>query len=74
LGVGKEGRLASIPNALSNAPLFGLRDDQAEDVVDGIATKVREWKACFEAVGVKPTDLERVSSAMRHPRDVGWTR
>lgn len=74
LGVGKEGRLASIPNALSNAPLFGLREDQAEDVIDRIATRVREWKVYFEAVGVKPVDLERVSSAMRHPRDVGWTR
>lgn len=74
LSVGKEGRHASIPNALSNAPLFGLRADQAEEVVDRIATKVREWKVYFEAVGVKPVDLERVSSAMRHPRDVGWTR
>jgi serine/threonine-protein kinase HipA len=72
LGIGKEGRHATIPNALSNAPLFGLLEDKAKEVVDRIATKVREWKVYFEDIGVSRGDIERVSSAMRHPRDVGF--
>ena len=72
LGVGRQGRLATIPNALSNAALFGLPERDARDVIDRIATTVREWKVCFERQGVKPRDIERVSPAMRHPRDVGW--
>ena len=72
LGVGTEGRVATISNALSNAALFGLLDHEAAEVVDKIATKVREWKAYFEELGVAHKDIELISSAMRHPRDVGW--
>jgi serine/threonine-protein kinase HipA len=72
LGIGKEGRHATIPNALSNAPMFGLLEDKAKEIVDRIATKVREWKVYFEDMAVSDDDIDRVSSAMRHPRDVGW--
>ena len=72
LGVGREGRLATIPNALSNAALFGLLHGKAEEVVDRIATKLREWRVYFEQLGVTSKDVELVSTAMRHPRDVGW--
>ena len=72
LSVGTEGRLATLPNALSRAPLFGLTDEQAREVVDRIARCVREWRTWFEQFGVEAKDLEVVSSAMRHPRDVGW--
>lgn len=74
LGIGNEGRLATIPNALSRASMFGLRDDRARAIVDRIAMRVREWRVKFDECGVRPEDIEAVSSAMRHPRDVGWTQ
>jgi serine/threonine-protein kinase HipA len=72
LGVGSEGRLATLPNAVSNAGLFGLQDRQAREIVDRIAICVREWKVYFEQFGVRPKDLDIVAAAIRHPRDVGW--
>lgn len=71
LGVGVEGRLATLPNALSRAPMFGLQESEAREIVDGIARCVREWRVYFEQFGVEDRDIDLVSSAMRHPRDVG---
>ena len=72
LGVGVEGRLATLPNALSRAPMFGLQEGEAREIVDRIALGVREWRVYFEQFGVSEIDIKVVSSAMRHPRDVGW--
>jgi serine/threonine-protein kinase HipA len=52
--------------------MFGLTEEQARETVDRIARCVREWRTWFEQFGVEAKDLEIVSSAMRHPRDVGW--
>ena len=72
LGVGEQGRLATIPNALSRAAHFGLMPEQARDVVDRIAHVVREWRVHFEAWGVAPKDMEALVFAIRRPRDAGW--
>ena len=50
----------------------GLQAEQAREVVDRIAHRVREWKVYFEAFGVEAKDIDAVGSAMRHPRDLGW--
>ena len=72
LSVGAEGRLATIPNALSRAALFGLQDEQAREIVDRIARCVRGWRTHFDQLGVRSEDVNVVASAIRHPRDVGW--
>jgi serine/threonine-protein kinase HipA len=72
LGVGTEGRLATLPNALSKAALFGLQDGQAREIVERIARSVREWRTHFDEFDVKPKDMEIAAAAIRHPRDVGW--
>jgi serine/threonine-protein kinase HipA len=72
LGIGKAGRFASIPNALSNAGLFGLNEGRAKEIVDRICMRVREWRTYFDQYQIRPKDMEIVASAMRRPRDVGW--
>ena len=72
LGIGEQGRLATIPNALSKAGLFGLNEEQARGIVHRIARSVREWRTYFDEMGVRPKDMDIVASAIRHPRDVGW--
>lgn len=71
LGVGNEGRLATLTNAMSQHGVFGLTRPQAIAIIERIASVVREWKITFEAAGVPGVDIDRVSSAMRHPRDAG---
>lgn len=72
LGIGEQGRLASIPNALSRAALFGLNDRQAREMVGRICTCVREWRTYFDEFEVELKDMAAVAPAIRHPRDVGW--
>ena len=72
LGVGRQGRLATLPNALSGAPMFGLLEPEARDIIDGIATTVRGWRNLFEDIGVPATECDLVAAAFRRPRDVGW--
>lgn len=72
LGIGDQGRFASLPNALSRAALFGLNDRQAREMVGRICSCVREWRTYFDEFEVEPKDMAVVAAAMRHPRDVGW--
>lgn len=71
LGIGPQGRLASLANAMGWAARFGLTHAKALDVIDGIWRVVREWKGRFEEYGVPPDEIDKVSSAFRHARDVG---
>lgn len=72
LGVGKQGRLATLPNALSGAPMVGLLEADARAIIDRIATEVREWRTFFEEIGVPTAECDRVETAFRRPRDAGW--
>ena len=72
LSIGKQGRLANLDNALSVASQFGLLDKDARRVVDRISSAVREWRTFFEAAGVESGECDKVASAFRKPRDLGW--
>lgn len=71
LGIGSEGRLANLPNAMSRHGVFALTRPQANEVVQHIAGVVREWKQRFEELGVPGEQIDRVASAFRHPRELG---
>ena len=70
LGVGPHGRLATLANALGGAARFGLTHDKAHAVVDTVWRVVREWKAQFEEFGVPGTEIDKVSAAFRHAREI----
>lgn len=71
LGVGQQGRLATLTNALSWSSRFGLTQDKAIYIVDRIWRVVREWKERFEEWQVPPNEIEKISSAFRHAREIG---
>lgn len=70
LGVGMEGRLATLTNAMSSHRAFGLSRDEAMTIIDRICSVVREWRVFFSEHGVSEEDMALIASAMRHPRDV----
>lgn len=72
LGVGEEGRLATLGNAMSQHGVFGLTRAEAQSIIDQIAMVVREWKTCFDKAGVTQKDIEYMEGAIRHPRESGW--
>lgn len=71
LGVGREGRLAMLPNAMSGQGQFGLSRNDAIASIDRIARVVREWRTWFAEAGVPEAQMDRVQNAFRHPRDLG---
>lgn len=73
LGVGPRGRLATLANAMGWAVRFGLTHDKALASVDRVWRVVREWKNHFEEYGVSADEIDKVSSAFRHARELGET-
>jgi len=71
LGVGNQGRLATLSNALSQAGQFGIVPTRAKEIVERIAAKVREWRTFFEAeMGLTHAECDKVASAFRKPSQV----
>ncbi len=66
LGVGMQGRLATIGNAMSMHGRFGLTKVSSTAIIDRIWTVVREWKTYFESYGVDGKQINLISPAFRH--------
>lgn len=65
LGLGDDGRLATLPNLLSQAPRFMLTPLQAQDEVARLATIVNSWRTVFARVGVSPRDCQAMVPAFQ---------
>lgn len=66
LGVGAEGRQATLANALSEVARFDLSDDEAKAIVTEMADKVHaRWRAFFEAAGIGAADQGRFATCFR---------
>lgn len=70
LGVGPQGRLATLDNALGGHPAFSLSQARACDLIDEVWRVVREWKVSFERSGVPADDMARIAPAFRHLDDI----
>ena len=66
LGIGAQGRAATITNAMSIYARFGLTKATAEHIIDRIWRVVREWKQRFEGYGVAGSEIGKISTAFRH--------
>jgi serine/threonine-protein kinase HipA len=71
LGVGKQGRLATLTNAMSESGRFGLTPNKAKAIIERISAVVREWRTVFNELGVSDTECDKVASAFRKPHDMG---
>jgi serine/threonine-protein kinase HipA len=71
LGIGQQGRLATLDNALSWYARFGLTRDVAIEAINHVWSVVREWKGRFEEFGVPSSEIDKIGSAFRHARDMG---
>ena len=66
--LGMDEPLATIASAMGWAASFGLTCDKA------LARVVREWKNRFEEYGVAAEEIDKVSSAFKHVREIGeWS-
>jgi serine/threonine-protein kinase HipA len=70
LGIGPQGRLATLDNALDGHPMFSLSRARAGELIDEVWRVVREWKVSFERSGVSADDIARIAPAFRHLDDI----
>ena len=70
LGLGPQGRLATIDNALDSHEMFTLSRATACEAIADIWRVVREWRGYFEEFGVSATEIEKIAPAFRHLDDV----
>ena len=63
LGVGQQGRRATLNNALSEAALFGLAPNEAMATAISMRDQVKaEWESTFRNSGLISSDIERLRS------------
>jgi serine/threonine-protein kinase HipA len=70
LGVGPQGRLATLDNALESHEMFTLSRAAACEMIAGIWRTVREWRVYFESFGVPAAEVEKIATAFRHLDDI----
>ncbi len=66
LGIGPQGRLATLDNALGGHAMFSLSLPRACELVGDVWRVVREWKVSFEHSGVSANDIAKIAPAFRH--------
>ena len=70
LGVGPQGRLATLDNALEAHEMFTLSRASACKMMADVWRVVREWKVYFEGFGVPGAQIDNTAAAFRHIDDV----
>jgi serine/threonine-protein kinase HipA len=70
LGIGPQGRLATLDNALEAHEMFTLSRATACKMMAEIWRVVREWKVYFEGFGVAAAEIDKIAPAFRHIDDV----
>jgi serine/threonine-protein kinase HipA len=63
IGLGEEGRLGTVKNALSRAEVFGIKRAEAIALMAKVRRVVMRFKAFLEAAGMDKIAIERVSRA-----------
>ena len=63
--IGDEGKTASVRNAMSSITRFGLKQKEAEQIIDEIYEGTKGWDDFFSSNGVPGEDIERLSSCFR---------
>ena len=70
LGVGPEGRIATLDNAFAGREMFTLSAEAAGESIAKIWKVVREWKVYFEEYQVPFEQIEKIAPAFRHLDDL----
>ncbi len=70
LGVGAQGRAATLDNAMTHREAFSLSDRDACEIISRTSRCVRQWAMYFEQYGVRGKDMDAVATAFRRIEDV----
>ena len=63
MGVGKQGRDATLANALSGCETFGVDKESAKAIVRSIQATAKTWQGVYASKGVSQKDIAYFSEA-----------
>ena len=66
LGVGPQGRAATLDNAFAGREMFTLSAEAAGESIARMWRTVREWRVYFEECQVPADQIEKIAPAFRH--------
>jgi serine/threonine-protein kinase HipA len=66
LGVGGQGKLATLDNALTHHAAFVPARPVALAIMRRVWGQTRQWKTCFEAHGAEGRLIDQLARAFRH--------
>jgi serine/threonine-protein kinase HipA len=70
LGVGPQGKLATLDNAYAAKERFGLSPKDAIQIIDRIWRTTRQWRVHFESLGISADQIDKIAPAFRHIDDI----
>lgn len=70
LGVGEQGKLATLDNALSHFAAFVPERPMAVGIMRRVWGEVRQWKTCFEEHGANGQLIDQLTRAFRDLSDI----
>ena len=70
LGVGEQGKLATLDNALSHYAAFVPERPMAVGIMRRVWGEVRQWKTCFEEHGANGHLIDQLAPAFRDISDI----
>jgi serine/threonine-protein kinase HipA len=70
LGVGPQGRSATLDNAFAGREMFTLSAEAAAESIARVWKIVREWRVWFEEYQVPADQIEKIAPAFRHLDDL----
>ena len=70
LGVGPQGRMATLDNALAAHTKFTLSQETACMLIEEVWRVVRQWRVHFDQAGVPDHEQAKIAPAFRHIDDV----
>jgi serine/threonine-protein kinase HipA len=68
MGVGLQGAVSSVENALSMSPSYGLKRQAAIDEVKLVAKVVQRWRSHFKARGLDAHTIDSLSAQIDRPQ------
>jgi hypothetical protein len=73
IGIRRRGHEATLANALTSAPAFGLKRDEAVALLEDLRVVVDAgWKSALTEAGLGSTDVERLESCFSEAQNAEW--
>ncbi len=73
LTIGENGKMATLANALTSAPSFGLKHDEAAMLLEALRAQVSaRWQAGLSAAGVSDRNIARLANSFAEAGCSDW--